>query len=131
MHKRIFHEQLEWGNLLSDGEYTYTFDSANRLTGVTKAEPVVSYRYNGNGDRLQQTVDGTTSNYTLDLNSGLTQVLAYGDETYLYGLDRLGYSKNESMYTFLPDALVAERSGASRSKAEHPGAKRSGDRFAR
>ncbi len=56
-----------------------------------------THLYNGNGDWLQQTVDGTTTNYTLDLNSGLTLVLATADETYLYGLDRLGYGKNEGM----------------------------------
>lgn len=44
------------GNLLSDGEYTYTYDAANRLVGVSKTDTSVSYAYNGNGDRLQQTV---------------------------------------------------------------------------
>ena len=108
------------GNLLSDAEYTYSYDSANRLTGVTKAESTVSYRYNGDGDRLQQTVNGVENNYTLDLNSGLTQVLAYGDETYSYGLDRLGYSKYDDMYTYLPDALGSVRQ-VIKTSGEYPG----------
>jgi hypothetical protein len=34
--------------------------------------------YNSMGDRLQQSVDSVTTNYTLDLNTGLTQVLNDG-----------------------------------------------------
>lgn len=33
-----------------------------------------TYAYNGRGDRRQQSVDGGTTNYTLDLKAGLTQV---------------------------------------------------------
>ena len=97
------------GNLLSDGEYTYSYDSANRLSAINKTDTAITYRYNGQGDRIQQTVNGVENNYTLDLNSGLTQVLAFGDETYLYGLDRLGYYANWSMYSYLPDALGSVR----------------------
>jgi len=38
---------------------------------------------------LQQTVNAATRNYTLDLNTGLTQVLADGTNTYLYGNGRI------------------------------------------
>ena len=78
------------GNLLSDGEYTYSYNTSNRLTVINKTDTAITYHYNGQGDRIQQTVNGVENNYTLDLNSGLAQVLAYGDETYSYGLDRLG-----------------------------------------
>ena len=82
------------GNLLSDGQNTYTYDSANRLSSVSSStsaslstgqSTVSSYQYNGLGDRLSQ--DGV--NYTLDLNSGLTQVLADGANVYTYGLGRI------------------------------------------
>ena len=86
------------GNLLIDGEYTYSYDSANRLTVINKTDTAIKYRYNGQGDRIQQTANGMENNYTLDLNCGLTQVLAFGDETYSYGLDRLGYWANRSLY---------------------------------
>ena len=49
-----------------------------------------NYEYNGLGDRLKQIVDDVTTNYTLDLNSGLTQVLSEGGNFYLYGLGRIG-----------------------------------------
>ena len=38
---------------------------------------------------MQQTVDGETTTYTLDTAIGLTQVLADGENTYLYGLSRI------------------------------------------
>ena len=97
------------GNLLSDGEYTYTYDSANRLVGVSKAETSESYAYNGNGDRLQQTVNGTSENFTLDLNIGLAQVLASQGDTYLYGLNRLGFERGGQEYQYLHDALGSVR----------------------
>lgn len=77
------------GNLLSEGMNTYAYNYANRLVEVSGQETLVSYRYNGLGDRLQQTVDEVTTDYTLDLAAGLTKVL--GDETftYLYGNGRI------------------------------------------
>ena len=71
------------GNLLDDGANTYTYDSANRLISVNGT---ITYTYNGLGDRYQQTVDNQTTTYALDLNSGLTQVLDDGENSYIYGL---------------------------------------------
>jgi RHS repeat-associated protein len=68
----------------------------------------IENRYNGLGDRLQQTVDSVTTNFTLDLNNPLTQVLADGTNTYLYGLDRLSQSSLTTEY-FLTDALGSVR----------------------
>lgn len=78
------------GNLLSDGASTYTYDKANRLVAVGQGGVNYTYAYNGLGDRLSQTVSGVTTNYTLDLAAGLTQVLADGTSTYLYGLGWVG-----------------------------------------
>ncbi len=74
------------GNLLSDGVNTYGYDQANRLISVNGQ---TTFAYNGVGDRLRQTVNSTITNYTLDLNTGLTQVLADGTNTYLYGVGRI------------------------------------------
>ncbi len=74
------------GNLLSDGVNTYGYDQANRLISVNGQ---TTFAYNGVGDRLRQTVNSTITNYTLDLNTGLTQVLADGTNTYLYGAGRI------------------------------------------
>jgi YD repeat-containing protein len=73
------------GNLLSDGITTYSYDHANRLTAVSGQPSAYGFAYNGLGGRLRQTIDGVPTNYTLDLNAGLTQVLSDGTNTYLYG----------------------------------------------
>jgi RHS repeat-associated protein len=98
------------GNLLSDGVYTYGYDHANRLVSVTSNQlSVSSYQYNGQGDRLRQTVNGVTTNYTLDLHSGLTQVLADGTNTYLYGRSRLAEKNAAGTAYDLADALGSVR----------------------
>ncbi len=80
------------GNLKDDGASQYDYDSANRLTSVlnTQNSALSTFAYNGLGDRVSQTVNGQTTNYVLDLNAGLTQVLADGTNTYLYGAGRIG-----------------------------------------
>jgi hypothetical protein len=60
------------GNLLSDGVYTYTFSTDNRLSSVVGPSSSVDYAYNGLGDRLQQTVNSVTTNYGVDMAGGLT-----------------------------------------------------------
>jgi RHS repeat-associated protein len=89
------------GNLLNDGVNTYTYDFANRLTSVNGTD---SYSYNGLGDRLTQ--NGV--HYTLDLNTGLTQVLSDGTNTYTYGLGRVSQTNTQTEY-FLGDALGSVR----------------------
>ena len=58
----------------------------------------------GLGDRHQQ--NGV--NYTLDLNTGLTQVLSDGTNTYLYGNGRIAQAGSTTEY-FLGDALGSMR----------------------
>ena len=96
------------GNLLNDGVNAYAYDSANRLRSVSNQSTVSSYQYNGLGDRLSQTVNGNTTNYTLDLNAGLTQVLNDGTNTYLYGNGRIAQVSTTTEY-FLGDALGSVR----------------------
>jgi RHS repeat-associated protein len=102
------------GNLLSDGTNTYIYDSANRLKSVTSiSNPslVTSYQYNGLGDRLKETVNGVTTTFTTDLNSGLTQVLSDGTYDYLYGNGRIAQVNTGTPNTeyFLTDALGSVR----------------------
>ena len=97
------------GNLLNDGTSTYTYDAANRLTSVVGGGNVSSYTYSGLGDRLSQTVNSATTNYALDLNAGLTQVLADGTNTYLYGNGRIGELQPGGFMYHLGDALGSVR----------------------
>ncbi len=50
-----------------------------------------------------------TTNYTLDLNAGLTQALADGTSTYLYGAGRIAQQSAAGKQYFLGDALGSVR----------------------
>ncbi|HLE27038.1 MAG TPA: choice-of-anchor Q domain-containing protein, partial [Anaerolineales bacterium] len=97
------------GNLLGDGASTYAYDAADRLITVTQGANTYIFAYNGLGDRLRQTVNGTPTTYTLDLNAGLTQVLADGTHAYLYGNSRIAQQSTTSTDYFLGDALGSVR----------------------
>ena len=96
------------GNLLNDGVNTYTYDSANRLKTLSGQGNSVTYQYNGLGDRLQETVNGNTTTFTIDLNAGLPQALSDGTNTYIYGVDRIAQFNTGTEY-FLGDALGSVR----------------------
>jgi RHS repeat-associated protein len=103
------------GNLTSDGQRNYGYDSANRLTSITDATNTTSFGYNGLGNRVQETVNGETLTFAIDFNTGLTQVLQEKDSTeavkntYLYGNGRImQQSASDSAY-FLGDALGSVR----------------------
>ena len=97
------------GNLVNDGTSTYTYDPANRMSSVVQGNNSFTYNYNGLGDRLQQTVNGHATDYTLDLNTGLTQVMDDGTNTYTYGLDRISQQNGATAEYFLGDALGSVR----------------------
>ncbi len=61
------------GNLTNDGTSSYTWDRANRML---TAPNNTSYIYDGLGNRVSQTVNTTKTDYLLDLQPGLTKVLA-------------------------------------------------------
>jgi RHS repeat-associated protein len=96
------------GNLLNDGVNTYTYDSANRLKGMSNQSTVTSYQYNGLNDRLRETVNGSTTTFTMDLNAGLTQALGDGTKAYIYGNGRIAQVGTGTEY-FLGDALGSVR----------------------
>ena len=113
------------GNLRYDGVRSYAYDAANRLQLVSDQSAYIQtrYVYNGLGDRLQSmliyypTGEITTNNYTLDLNTNLTQVLADGSNTYTYGYNRIAQISDTQTGYFLGDALgsvrqVADETGA-------------------
>ena len=76
---------------------------------MTTGGTTYTYTYNGLGERVSQTVGEVTTTYTLDLNAGLTQVLADGKNTYLYGYERIAqFNASETGY-FLGDALNSVR----------------------
>ena len=58
---------------------------------------------------MSQTVDSVTTDYTLDIASGLTQVLGDGTNTYLYGLGRISQHTTTNTDYYLADALGSVR----------------------
>ncbi|MEW6085690.1 MAG: RHS repeat-associated core domain-containing protein [Chloroflexota bacterium] len=97
------------GNLLNDGVNTYTYDSANRLKTIVNQQSTIVNLYNGFGDRLQETVNGNTTTFTMDLNSGLTRALSDGTNTYHYGIGIISQTQGGVTDYFLDDALGSVR----------------------
>jgi RHS repeat-associated protein len=87
-----------------------------RVAKCSELRLCVAWTYNGMGDRLSQTVGITTTRYVLDPSTGsgqapaagLTQVLADGTNTYLYGNDRLAQYQGSMQY-FGADGLGSVR----------------------
>ena len=94
----------ERGNMLAD-----TYNTANKLVGVTKGTSSIVYAYSGLGNRLKQIADGVTTDYTLDINAGLTQVLQDNTNKYVYGNTRISQIAETQTGYFLPDALGSMR----------------------
>jgi YD repeat-containing protein len=44
--------------LINDGQFSYTYDSANRLTQIDDGTFTTEYLYNGDGVRIAQIEDG-------------------------------------------------------------------------
>ena len=97
------------GNLISDGEYTYEYDHANRLTSLSGPKGSFGFEYNGLGDRLARTGDGGPVEYSLDLQAPFTQVLASDSSTYLYGIGRIAEEGAEGWSHHLTDQLGSVR----------------------
>lgn len=62
------------GRMTSDGTNGYAYDAADRLLSVNNT--AYQYAYNGAGQRVQQTVSGTITQYLLDVQPGLWKVLS-------------------------------------------------------
>jgi RHS repeat-associated protein len=58
---------------------------------------------------LQETVNGITTTFTMDLNTGLTQALSDGTNHYIYGLGRIAQVNSNGTEYFLGDALGSVR----------------------
>jgi len=51
------------GRRISDPERTYTWDSADRLVGITSGSAQIAYEYTGRGEVAKRTVNGVTTEY--------------------------------------------------------------------
>jgi RHS repeat-associated protein len=99
------------GNLTHDGVNAYTWDRANRLLSMGGA----AHKYDGLGNRVQQTVGVNITKYLLDTQPGLAVVLAattgVNTERYVYGPRGIQARKDVSnnWHWALQDALGTVR----------------------
>jgi RHS repeat-associated protein len=101
------------GNLLSDGERSFAYDSANQLTQAISGTVTVRYSYSGDGLRLMQDVNGALTRYAQDIASALPQVIFEANPqaqvTYVSaGSLTAAYDAGQWAYQ-LPDALGSVR----------------------
>jgi RHS repeat-associated protein len=84
-----------------------------RLTQVTIWGDTTIYAYNGDGDRISQTVNGVTTTYVIDTATPLTMVLAETTNgntiRYWHGLDVIGQSDGITTEYFGYDGLGSVR----------------------
>jgi RHS repeat-associated protein len=60
------------GNVITDGEYTYTWQMGRQLQGISGTDITTSYKYNENGLRSEKIVNGMKHEYTY-LGSSVTR----------------------------------------------------------
>ena len=78
------------GNLKNDGVTTYTYDTANRLIGTVGPAGTIQYKYDGHGNLIQVTDNGTVTDLVIDERTSLPLILGEvrGDNTTLYAYGR-------------------------------------------
>jgi RHS repeat-associated protein len=70
----------------------FVFDHFNRLTDATSQNRQYRYQYDAIGSRISRSIDGQATQYTINPNTGLSQMLAEADQAdritsyYVYGL---------------------------------------------
>ncbi len=104
------------GNVINDGNHTYTYDAANHLTGVGGGGTTASYAYDGSGQRVAKTVNGTTVQDLYDLSGHVViEENAAGQwnrgEVYAGG-QHLATYRSDKTYFSAVDALGTERMSA-------------------
>jgi RHS repeat-associated protein len=105
-----------WSGAASDAALltSYAYDAANRLTSVaTGGQTLGTYTYDGAGDRIAKTTAAGSTAYTLDLASGLPQVLSEttgaSTSAYAYAGGPLELDVSGSTYWYLADSLGSVR----------------------
>jgi len=100
--------------VLVQGTNVYTWDAANRLVSADVGGVVSTFAYNGLGQRTSQTVDGTTTEYVLDVSGGVPEVIVAttgGASTYYVQVrGQILVQHGSGVWTYiLPDHLGSVR----------------------
>ncbi|WP_310452626.1 RHS repeat-associated core domain-containing protein, partial [Sulfuritalea sp.] len=88
---------------------TYTWDAANRLTGITAPNLTASFRYDALGRRIEKTVNGETVQYLYDGQQAIAEIRGSAiSATLLTGLaidEAIARYTDQGERTLLTDAL--------------------------
>ena len=71
------------GNPLSDGTWTYTWENGRQLARMQSVDTDASFVYNENGLRVQKTVNGVVTNYTLH-GKNVVHMIQGNDELHFF-----------------------------------------------
>jgi RHS repeat-associated protein len=97
------------GNLAQAGSDSFTWDYDNRLTNATVGTHTASYTYDGDGDRVAATVDGSAKSYLVDTANGLPTLVDDGSKAYLHADGVLNEVGATGATQLLGDALGTVR----------------------
>jgi RHS repeat-associated protein len=101
------------GQMLTKGSQTFSWDALGRMTGLKNGGATASYNYNGDGVRVDRTVNDTTTADLQDLAGGLPVVLAetIGANTtqYVYGSDLIAQVNGSTPSYYHADGLGSTR----------------------
>ena len=93
----------------------------NNLASTAASATAASYRYSGDGLRMNKTVNGTTTQQTWDSVGELPQLLTDGTTHYLYGPDGLAIATGERHHrALLPPRPTGQHSRTHRPSRQHP-----------
>ena len=101
--------QTSVSRALGSQPITYRYDAANRLVGATSGRTISSFAYDGDGNRITQSVGPGTYSYLTDVATPLPVVLQEsgpdGNISYAYGLDLISESSPTFNYFYHYDGL--------------------------
>lgn len=95
------------GNPLTYDGYTYTWDRGTKLAGITGNGKNISYVYDSQGNRVQKTVNGVTTNYLYSGNLLMSQTDGTNTIDFQYDVsgDVVGFIYNGTPYYYMRTLL--------------------------
>ncbi|MCG8430089.1 MAG: hypothetical protein MJA29_02805, partial [Candidatus Omnitrophica bacterium] len=75
------------GSMVSSGEWNYTYDKENRLTGASDNQTTASYTYDAFGRRIEKSVNGTVTKFVYSGDQIVAEYASNGTllRKYIYG----------------------------------------------
>lgn len=84
------------GNPLNDGTWTYTWQNGRQLARMQSVDIDASFFYNENGLRIQKTVNGIVTDYTLH-GKNIVHMMQGSDELHFFYSTDTGMCQHEKV----------------------------------